>query len=167
MENISKHISYREATRSQEAQRYNKSNDPTEVQLTAMRELAERVFEPVREHFGVPIVVSSFFRSRQVNALIGGSENSQHCKGEAMDIDHETLNADIFHFIREKLEFDQLIWEFGNDVEPAWVHVSLKAKGSKLKAESSATPSTSSPSRNRREVLRARKEGYRTVYERI
>lgn len=150
MENISKHISYREATRSQEAQRYNKSNDPTEVQLTAMRELAERVFEPVREHFGVPIVVSSFFRSRQVNALIGGSENSQHCKGEAMDIDHESLNADIFHFIKGRLEFDQLIWEFGDDRRPAWVHVSYRATG-----------------KNRRETLRARKVGYKTIYEKM
>lgn len=149
MLNISKHISYREATHSQVAERYNKSNVPDAKQLAAMRLVAERVFEPVRRWLGKPIVVSSFFRSLQVNTLTGGAERSQHCTGEAIDIDTDTDNRRIFDYIRKNLEFDRLIWEFGNDSEPAWVHVSYRAGG------------------NRREVLKARKVGYRTVYDKM
>lgn len=146
---ISEHISWKEAVKSQVAERYGKKNEPDERELQAMRLVAERVFEPVRRWLGKPIVVSSFFRAKQVNVLAGGAERSQHCKGEAIDMDTDTDNRRIFDYIRKNLDFDKLIWEFGDDKEPAWVHVSYKATG------------------NRRQVERARKVGYRTVYEKM
>lgn len=128
MENISLHITYEEATRSNTAKRLGISNDPNSEQLSSMKELATRVFEPLRAHFGVPIYISSFFRCDALNKAVKGSSNSQHVKGEAMDIDanifgHVT-NKQIFEYIKDNLDYDQLIWEFGNEDEPDWVHVS-------------------------------------------
>jgi hypothetical protein len=150
-ERISAHVTYVEATHSQTAIRHRKENIPDNEQLVAMRLIAEKVFEPVRTHFKVPIAITSFFRSKQVNSLVGGSVNSQHVKGEAMDINAAVLggvsNAEIFFFIKDNLLFDQLIWEFGNDKNPDWVHVSYKNIG------------------NRRQILRAKKNGHSTKYE--
>ena len=125
MENISTNITYSEAVRSQTATRRGINNHPDNRQLSAMREVASKVFQPLRENFG-PIRVSSFFRSVKLNKTIGGSSSSQHCKGEAMDIisTNGFSNKDMFDYIKDNLEFDQLIWEFGNSKEPAWVHVS-------------------------------------------
>ncbi|MDR0363665.1 MAG: peptidase M15 [Bacteroidales bacterium] len=151
MEFISRHISYSEATKSQVASRYGKENIPNEEQLAAMKLVAEKIFEPIREHFKRPIAVTSFFRDKSVNVLAGGSANSQHCKGEALDMDADVLggltNAEIFHFIRTRLLFDQLIWEFGSDKNPDWVHASYKQN------------------RNRKQILKNRKNGYKTEYE--
>jgi len=127
---ISAHISYEEATRSATAQQNGVSNDPNAAQLANMRVLAERVFEPIRTHFNVPIYISSFFRTEEVNRLVGGSPTSDHMTGRSVDIDMDgrpgPTNAEIFHYIRENLEFDQLIWELGNDTNPGWVHVSYR-----------------------------------------
>ena len=130
MNRISKHISYVEATRSQTATRRRIDNTPSFEQLSRMKTLAKKVFEPVREYVGKPIRVSSFFRSVKLNKRIGGSASSQHCKGEAMDIQGMmgVTNAEIFHYIKDNLVFDQLIWEFGNSKEPAWVHVSYTTR---------------------------------------
>jgi hypothetical protein len=151
MENISKHISYSEATRSETAQSQGIANKPDAVSLPAMKRIAERIFEPLRTYIGEPIRINSFFRTPQVNKLIGGSATSQHMKGEAMDIGRfagsNYNNAELFWFIRENLEFDQLIWEHGTDTEPGWIHVSLKASG------------------NRREVLQAYKAAGITKYK--
>jgi hypothetical protein len=127
---ISEHISYREATKSVTAIRRGIDNDPNQVQLAAMRLVAETVFEPVRLGLGgKPIGISSFFRCELLNRIIGGAPSSQHTKGEAIDIDADILrngitNRAIFSYIKDNLTFDQLIWEFGNDREPDWVHVS-------------------------------------------
>jgi len=124
---ISKHISDKEGVYSITAIRRGLDNTPTKTHLNNMKELAEQVFEPLREWVGGPIRVNSFYRGKELNKAIGGSSKSQHCKGQAMDIDdtkcHKT-NAEMFRFIRDELEFDQLIWEFGDDDNPNWIHVS-------------------------------------------
>ena len=130
MERISKHISYVEATISQTAIRKKIDNTPTKEQLASMVLVAEKCFEPVRNYFRVPIKISSFFRSEKLNKAVGGARNSQHTKGEAIDIQGtgKITNKMIFDYIKDNLEFDQLIWEFGTKTNPAWVHVSYSAK---------------------------------------
>ena len=87
MKNISKHISYREGTFSVTAKRLGLENEPNEKQLENMKLLAEKIFEPLRQYVGKPIKINSFFRSPELNRAIGGSSKSQHCKGQAIDID--------------------------------------------------------------------------------
>lgn len=127
MENISKHVSYKEGVYSITALRLGLKNDPSDVHLANMRLISEKVFEPLRMHVGGPIKINSFYRGPELNKAIGGSSKSQHCKGQAIDIDdtygHAT-NAEMYHWIKENLNFDQMIWEFGDDNNPAWVHVS-------------------------------------------
>ena len=124
---ISKHISYKEATHSNTALRRNLDNTPNDQQLKCMKEIAENLFEPLRKWVGGPIKVNSFFRGEPVNTAIGGSTRSQHMKGQAIDIDdtfgHKT-NAEMYHYIKDNLDFDQLIWEFGDDKNPNWLHIS-------------------------------------------
>ena len=124
---ISKHISDKEATFSRTALRLDIQNQPDEDQLYYMQLIAEEVFEPLREWVGKPIKINSFYRCRQLNKAIGGSIKSQHCKGQAMDIDDtrcKKTNAEMYAWIKENLNFDQMIWEFGDDKNPNWVHVS-------------------------------------------
>ena len=124
---ISDHISYKEATHSATALRRNLNNTPNNEQLKCMEEVAENLFEPLRKWVGGPIKINSFFRCPELNKAIGGSSKSQHCKGQAIDIDdtfHRASNAEMYHFIKENLDFDQIIWEFGDDDNPDWVHVS-------------------------------------------
>ena len=124
---ISKNISYKESIHSQTAKRKGIENTPNEEQLASMFTIAEMIFQPLRAWVGGPIKINSFFRSPELNSAIGGSKSSQHCKGQAMDLDdvygHKT-NAEMFMYIRENLNFDQLIWEFGDDKNPNWIHVS-------------------------------------------
>ena len=133
MENISKHISYREGIRSTTADRLGIDNKPGQVELVNMEVIAERIFEPLREWVGGPIRINSFYRSPKLNKAIGGSKRSQHIEGRAMDIDdtygHKT-NAEMFIFIKQNLDFDQMIWEFGTDDNPNWVHVSYVSEDS-------------------------------------
>lgn len=130
---ISDHITYEEATKSQTAIRLGISNEPTVAQLKAMQNVAEKVFEPTRNHFNIPIAVTSFFRSVQLNRAIGGSSRSQHCNGEAIDMDADVFggvtNQQIYEYVRDNLDFDQLIHEHGTESNPAWVHVSYKLVG--------------------------------------
>lgn len=124
---ISKHVSYNEAIRSNTAKRKGLDNTPSTEQVGRMRLLCEKVFEPLRDAVGSPIRISSMFRGKALNRAVGGSSSSQHCKGEAMDIQgtNGVTNAELYYFIRDNLDFDQLIWEFGTGEEPAWVHVSF------------------------------------------
>lgn len=156
-DNISKHITYYEATVSSKAKELKINNDPNSKQLINMKLLAENIFEKVREHFDTPIYISSFFRSSKLNTKLKGSSTSQHCAniGAAMDIDADVYkgvtNSEIFNYILENLNFDQLIWEFGNDENPDWVHVSYV-----------------SDVLNRKEVLKAYKDkDNKTVYKKI
>lgn len=158
---LSEHLTLAEVTKSQTATRLGISNDPDAHQLAALKAIAEHIFEPVRNHFGVPIGISSGLRSKALNQAIGGSSRSQHCHGQALDIDADIYgnitNADIFHYIKNNLDFDQLIWEFGDEpcgkshtgcCSPAWVHVSYTDDGT-----------------NRGEVLIAYRENGRTRYK--
>lgn len=148
--NISKHISIKEATKSNTAKRLGIDNFPDNNVLVNMQSIAENIFEPLREYIGEPIYVSSFYRSPDLNKAIGGSKNSQHCKGQAIDIDdvysNKFKNVDYFNYIKDNLDYDQLIWEFGDDENPNWVHVSYKVNG------------------NRGRTLKAYKENGQTKY---
>ena len=127
MKNISEHISYKEGVYSITALRLGLNNDPTKTHLTNMELLAEKIFEPLRKHVGGPIKINSFYRGPELNKAIGGSANSQHCKGQAIDLDDTygyMSNADMYEYIKNNLSFDQMIWEFGNSDNPDWVHVS-------------------------------------------
>lgn len=142
MERISKHITYKEAVRSNTALRLNINNIPNDYEISNMVGIANHVFEPLREYVGGPIKINSMFRSEALNRAIGGSSRSQHCQGRAIDLDdtfgHKT-NAEMFNYIKDNLNFDQLIWEFGDDTNPDWIHVSFVSndenRGRCLKAE--------------------------------
>ena len=124
---ISKHISYKEGVYSITATRRGIDNTPNDEQLENMELIADNVFELLRQWVGGPIKINSFFRCPELNTAIGGSHKSQHCKGQAIDIDDtfgRATNAEMFHFIKDHLDFDQMIWEFGDDDNPDWVHVS-------------------------------------------
>ena len=131
MKRISKHISYKEAVGSNYAKQYGIKNKPNEEQVENMKLLAEEVFEPLREWVDAPIKVNSMFRSLELNTALKGSKTSSHMKGEAMDITSMggKSNLEMFHWIKDNLEFDQLIWEFGS--EPKWLHVSFSKNNRK------------------------------------
>lgn len=148
---LSEHLSLAEVIRSDVAKRAGISNMPTAEHLNALKALAKNVFEPLRLHFDVPIYISSGYRSAELNKKVKGSSSSQHIKGEAIDIDMDgsgdgITNANVFFYIKDNLPYDQLIWEGGNDKSPNWVHVSY------------------STSRMRKQVLRMKKVGGKSVY---
>ena len=151
MDKISKHISYKEATRSNTALRRGIDNIPDVEELENMKVIAEKVFEPLRKWVGGPIKINSFYRSPELNVAIGGSKKSQHCHGQAIDIDDtygHRSNASMFHHLRYSLDYDQIIWEFGDDKNPAWVHVSYVSE-----------------EKNRHRCLQAYKENGKTKYK--
>jgi hypothetical protein len=150
MNKISKHISYKEATRSTTALRLGIENVPNEYELQNMEMVAKHIFEPLRQAIDAPIKINSFFRCEELNKAIGGSTKSQHCQGRAIDIDDiygNVSNAFMYYYIKDNLDFDQLIWEFGTDDSPDWVHVSY------VDADS-----------NRKRCLRAIRENGKTKY---
>lgn len=151
---LSEHLSLAEVIRSETAKRKGISNTPTAEHIENFKLLAENVFEKVRAHFGCPIHISSGYRSKELNDAIGGSQTSQHSKGQAIDIDMDgsasgVSNADVHKFIKENLDYDQLIWEFGSDSNPDWVHVSY------------------AKDKNRKENLKAVKANGKTQYLRV
>lgn len=125
---LSAHLELSEVTRSDSAKRNGISNIPTPEHIENFKLLAKNVFEPIREHFGVPIRISSGYRSKELNDKTkGASKTSDHCFGRAIDIDNDgtsITNKQIFNFIKDNLKYKQLIFEFGTDENPAWVHVS-------------------------------------------
>jgi zinc D-Ala-D-Ala carboxypeptidase len=129
MENISKHITFKEATFSATAQRLGIKNEPTPEHLKAMKLVAEKCFEPLREWHGKPLRINSFYRGKDLNKAVKGSSTSQHCKGEAIDIDAGSVaeNKKIHDWIKNNLEFTQLI----NEYNFSWVHVSYDPKNLK------------------------------------
>lgn len=122
---IGKYISLATATKSDAAKRLGLSNEPTPEHLVAMQSVAEHIFDKVKDH-EPSAIVSSFYRSKAVNdAVAGSSRTSQHLKGEAIDIDSDTKNLEIFNFIKQNLVFDQLILEYPDkNGLPSWVHCS-------------------------------------------
>tara|TARA_R110000803_G_scaffold128956_4_gene196317 strand:+ start:538 stop:1005 length:468 start_codon:yes stop_codon:yes gene_type:complete len=129
MKKISKHISYKEATNSNYAKEHKIENKPNDEQLENMQLIAEKVFEPLREWVGGPIKVNSFFRSEELNSGIKGSLKSSHLKGQAIDLTSMggKTNLEMFNYIKDNLDFDQLIWEYGRH-NPVWLHVSYKSE---------------------------------------
>ena len=149
---LSEHLDLSEVVRSESAKRKGISNMPTPEHIANFKVLAEKIFEPIRVHFRCPIVVSSGYRSKELNQAIGGSNSSQHCTGEAIDLDmdgtpHGVSNRMVFDYIKNNLEFDQLIYEFGNSENPDWVHVSYESTG-----------------KQRKQVLRASRVNGKTIY---
>lgn len=132
---LSRNLNLREVTKSNTAIKYGIDNNPSEIHLRSLKEIAVKVFQPIRDHFGLPIHVSSGYRSPELNSRIGGSRASSHCLGEALDLDADLTkgltNRELFDYIRKNLDFDQLIYEFGNEFEPDWVHVSYDRSGNR------------------------------------
>ena len=148
---ISEHISYKEGVYSRTATRLDIDNEPNDEQMNNMCLIAQEVFEPLRMWVGGPIKINSFFRSPKLNKTIGGSTKSQHCHGQAIDLDDtfgRATNAEMFDFIKENLDFDQMIWEFGDEDNPDWVHVSYVSED-----------------KNRNRCLQAYKENGKTKYK--
>jgi len=148
---LSIYVSLAEVTRSDTAKRKGVDNNPTPEHLENLKVICTEVFDKVREHFGVPIFISSGYRSAALNKAIGGSNTSDHSNGRALDLDQDghsngVTNRQVFDYIKNNLEFDQLIWEFGSSQNPDWVHVGYR-KGA-----------------NRKQILRAIKEGGKTKY---
>jgi zinc D-Ala-D-Ala carboxypeptidase len=135
---LSEHLDLSEVIRSESAKRNGISNMPTEQHIANFKLLAEKVFEPLRNYFRCPIHISSGYRSIELNRAVKGSATSQHCTGEAIDIDMDgtpngVTNKMVFNYIKDNLEFDQLIWEFGTSENPDWVHVSYESTGRQRK----------------------------------
>ena len=152
---LSEHLSLSEVIRSETAKRNGISNMPTEQHIANFKLLAENVFEPIRNHFRCPIHISSGYRSIELNRAIKGSLTSQHCQGEAIDIDMDgssngVTNKMVFDYIKDNLNFDQLIWEFGTASNPDWVHVSYESTG-----------------RQRKQILKAIRSNGKTIYQNI
>lgn len=144
---LSKRLDLGEVTRSESAKREGIINMPTPEHYENLKVIAEKVFEPIREHFGVPILISSGYRSEALNVYIGGSRSSDHSKGRALDIDMDgsssgVTNKMIFEFIKDNLDYDQLI----NEYDFAWVHVGYRLN------------------ENRKQTLRANKVNGKTTY---
>ena len=148
---LSKHISDKEGSYSITALRLGLDNTPGDYEYSNMRLIAEKIFEPLREYVSGPIKINSFYRGPELNKAIGGSSRSQHCQGRAIDIDdtygHKT-NAQMYKWIKDNLNFDQMIWEFGSDNNPAWVHISYVSED-----------------QNRNRCLKAYKENGKTKYK--
>jgi hypothetical protein len=130
---ISKHITYHEATFSATALRLGIDNKPSEDILNNMKLVAKMCFEPLREWYGKPITINSFYRSSDLNKAVKGAKNSDHVKGFAIDIDtpSNSENKKLFNWLKSNVEYDQLIWEYGNASGPDWVHISFKPKNNR------------------------------------
>lgn len=135
---LTKNFTLEELTRSSKAKALRIDNSPNPEQLANLKALAENILQPLRDGLGFPINITSGLRVPALNAAVGGSKTSQHTKGEAVDIKVSGKNKVIFDWIVNNLDYDQIIWEFGTDAEPSWVHVSYKKnevnRNQKLKA---------------------------------
>jgi hypothetical protein len=148
---ISEHFSLAELCNSAEGKRIGISNVADEKSIKNLILLADNILEPIRKHFDKPIHIISGYRNAVLNKKVGGSKTSQHMIGQAADIDNDNTdvsNAEIFNFIKDNLKYDQLIWEFGNDESPDWVHVSFSSKP-------------------RKQILKAYRNGITTVYKKL
>jgi hypothetical protein len=147
--NLTKNFTLEEMYKSTTAIRLGIDNTPSDIVIKNLLQLCKKVLQPLREHIGESIKVSSGYRSPDLNKKIGGSKSSQHCLGQAADISCGERTAELYYYIKNNLIFDQIIWEFGNDDNPDWVHVSYSA------------------TKNRFECLRAYKINGKTAYQEI
>ena len=145
---ISKYFTLEDLTRSATAKRLGLKNTPTTEHEANLKTLAVAVLDKIYDHFKRNINITSGYRSEALNKAVKGSLTSQHSIGQAADLTGigQVTNADIFNFIKDNVDFDQLIWEFGNSKQPDWVHVSYRTL-------------------NRRQILVAYKEGGKTLYK--
>lgn len=149
MKKISENISYKEAVRSETAKRLGISNKPKKEHIENMELTAEKIFQPLREWVDHPIRINSFYRSEELNTRIGGAISSAHKEGLAIDITSlgEKTNLEMFHYIKDHLDYDILINEYPNDDgEPKWIHVSWNKK------------------KNRKQVLEIKRKGRYYTY---
>ena len=127
---LSPHVTLHEGVRSTTATRKGIDNTPSDKVIEKMKTTAQMIYEPIRVQFG-PVFISSFYRSAKLNRSIGGSTHSQHCKGEAIDLDRdvygEVTHRELYDWVRANLEYDQLIFEFSS-----WVHISYRAGSNRL-----------------------------------
>jgi zinc D-Ala-D-Ala carboxypeptidase len=147
---LSNNFSLNELTQSETALRKGLDNTPSDAIIANLKTLVENVLQPVRDHYGKGVKVNSGYRSPEVNASVGGSRTSDHCKGQAADIEIPGIaNADLAKYIKDSLKFTQLILEFYTPGVPdsGWVHVSYD------------------PSNLKCQVLTALKKDGKTVYE--
>jgi hypothetical protein len=147
--NLSKSFTLNELTKSQEATRLGIDNTPNEEHILNLKLLCENVLQPIRDFYGMPLSVSSGYRSAALCEAIGSSSKSQHTKGQAADFEiFGVANKDLADFIVKNLDYDQCILEFWNENEPnsGWVHCSFNALG------------------NRKQFLKAEKLNGRVVY---
>ena len=147
--NLSPNFTLFEMTKSETALRHDMDNTPGEAEIANPKALAENVLQPIRDHFGKGVKVNSGFRHPAVNAKVGGSKTSDHCQGQAADIEIPGVpNAELAEWIKDNLEFRQLILEFYTPGVPdsGWVHVSYVAGD------------------NKKQVMTATKEDGKTVY---
>jgi len=124
--NLTANFSLSEMVKSETALRHDMDNTPGEAEIASLRLLCEKILQPVRDHYGKGVKVNSGFRHPDVNAKVGGSKTSDHCKGQAADIEIPGVpNADLAVWIMENLEYTQLILEFYTGApDSGWVHVS-------------------------------------------
>ena len=149
MKKISENISYKEAVRSETAKRLGISNKPKKEHIENMELIAEKIFQPLREWVDHPIRINSFYRSEELNLRIGGAISSAHKEGLAIDITSlgEKTNLEMFHYIKDHLDYDILINEYPNEEgEPKWIHVSWNKK------------------KNRKQVLEIKRKGRYYTY---
>ena len=131
---MTKHFTLNELTRSATAARKGIDNNPDQEAEGNLYSLCENVLEPIRKYLGEPLRVNSGYRSQKLNKAIGGARWSQHLEGEAADITCTGRNAEIVRYALKALDFDQLIWEYGTDEEPQWVHISFRDGGNRKEA---------------------------------
>jgi len=149
--NLTENVSLKELTKSESATRFGISNEPTEEALSNLQKLATHILQPVRDHFGKPLIITSGYRSPELCLKIGSTTTSQHTKGQASDFEIGGIaNKDLSDWIHQNLDYDQLILEFWKPEEPnsGWVHCSYKGQGL-----------------NRKQYLRAFTENGKTKYE--
>ena len=147
--NLSKSFTLNELTKSQEATRLGIDNTPNEEHILNLKLLCENILQPIRDFYGMPVSVSSGYRSAALCEAIGSSSKSQHTKGQAADFEiFGVANKDLADFVVKNLDYDQCILEFWNENEPnsGWVHCSFNASG------------------NRKQFLKAEKLNGRVVY---
>jgi hypothetical protein len=137
---LSKNFTLNELTKSQEAIRLGIDNTPNEEQILNLKLLCNNILQPIRDYYGMPVFVSSGYRSKELCEVIGSSTSSQHTKGQAADFEiFSVANKELAEFIVKNLNYDQCILEFWNENEPnsGWVHCSfntLKNRAQFLKA---------------------------------
>ena len=147
--NLSNSFTLNELTKSQEATRLGIDNTPNEEHILNLKLLCENILQPIRDFYGMPVSVSSGYRSAALCEAIGSSSKSQHTKGQAADFEiFGIANSVLADFIVKNLDYDQCILEFWNENEPnsGWVHCSFNASG------------------NRKQFLKAEKLNGRVVY---